>query len=341
MTPALRPLLSVVIPVHNEAAHLRPTIDALVEAVERSSLDAELVIVDDGSTDGSADVARDAVGTRLPLRLVSQANAGRFAARRSGIGEARAEHVLLLDARVRIRPDALEFARARVEAGDVVWTGHVDVHSDGNLYGLFWQLLAELAWFDYFREPREMSFGADVFDRFPKGTTCFLAPRRLLVDATEAFESRYADLRHANDDTPLIRWIAERERIHISPRFACDYRPRTTLAAFARHSFHRGVVFVDGHGRPESRFFPAVVAFYPASLLLAVAAARRPVVAVGVSVAASATAAVLGLARKREPREVTALAALAPVYGLFHGAGMWRGLLMLSGRRGGRAGSPP
>ncbi len=194
--------------------------------------------------------------------------------------------------------------------------------------------LAELAWFDYFRRPRTVSFGVEDFDRYPKGTTCFLAPRGLLLDAIDASRTRYADARHVNDDTPLIRWIAEREPIHVSPEFACDYRPRTTLRGFLRHSFHRGVVFVDGHGRRESRFFPVVVAFYPATVLLALATVRLTPIAIGAVAVVSVGAAGLGIVRQRSAREVTALALLSPLYALLHGAGMWRGLLMLAVGRG-------
>jgi glycosyltransferase involved in cell wall biosynthesis len=334
----MTPTLSVVMPVYNEAAHLPATIEALIAAIERSDFEAELILVDDGSTDGSAIVARNAVAERLPLHVLSQPNLGRLAARRSGVQAARAELVLLLDGRVRPDADALIFVRSRVKAGERVWTSHVRVDAEGNLYGIFWQLLAELAWFDYFRQPRTVSFGAADFDRYPKGTTCFLAPREILLEAIAAYRTRYVDPRQANDDTPLIRWIAERERIHISPRFGCDYRPRTTLSAFLRHSFHRGVVFVDGHGRRESRFFPVVAAFYPASLLLALAALRKPLIPIPVAAVSSLTALGFGVARRRRPRELASLALLTPVYGLAHGAGMWRGLAMLVDprRRNGR-----
>src|SRR5919201_3705858 len=46
--------LSVVIPVFNEASHLGDTMDHLVAAIETSGFDAEVIVVDDGSTDGSA-----------------------------------------------------------------------------------------------------------------------------------------------------------------------------------------------------------------------------------------------------------------------------------------------
>ena len=131
------------------------------------------------------------------------------------------------------------------------------------------------------------SFGAEDFDRYPKGTTCFLAPRALARWPRSSIpQLGMRTCGYANDDTPLIRWIAERERIHLSPSFACDYQPRTTLRRVPRDTaVHRGTVFLDGHGRPESRFFPVVVAFYPGERR-----ARARVARAGRSVAPAALA---------------------------------------------------
>ena len=309
------------------------TIDALVDAVERSAFDAELVLVDDGSTDASADVVREALAGRLPLTVVAQANAGRFAARRAGLEAAKGTSVLLLDGRVRLRPESLSYVHDRVSSGEAVWNGHVHVDTDGNPYGAFWNVLAELAWADYFDDPRTTSYGADDFDRFPKGTTCFLAPRQLLSEAHAAFRSGYADVRHANDDTPLIRWIAGRQRINLSPSFACDYRPRATFGSFLRHSAHRGTVFVDGHGRPESRFFPVTAAFFPISAGLALASLRRPVLVPAVAAATVAAAGAVAARSGRSVFETASFAGLAPVYAVAHGSGMWRGLALLARNR--------
>lgn len=325
--------LSVVMPVFNEGRDLPATIEALVEAVGRSELETELVLVDDGSTDGSAEIAAAELGGRLPLKVVSQPNRGRLLARRAGVERAGGDWVLLLDGRVRVHPDSLAFGRRRIAEDAPVWTGHVDVEAKGSPYGTFWKLIAELAWPEYFDDPRETSFGSAEFDRFPKGTTCFLAPRQLLLEAMDAFRSRYPDARHANDDTPLLRWIADREPIHVAPSFRCSYRPRATLRTFLRHSRHRGVVFLDGHGRPESRFFPVVVAFFPVSGLLALAALRRPALVPRLALATSLLASGFGFARRRSPAEVASLALLTPLYAVAHGLGMWQGLLMAVGSR--------
>lgn len=325
--------LSVVMPVHDEAANLRATIGALADAVERSGFAADLVLVDDGSTDGSPKVAREAAGSRLALTVVAQENRGRFEARRSGVAAAQGKWVLLLDGRVRLRPESLAFVEPRLRAGEGIWNGHVYVNTEGNPYGAFSNVLVELAWRHYFADPRTTSYGLDDFDLFPKGTTCFLAPRDLVADALDAFRSGYSDHRHANDDMPVIRWIAARDRIHISPSFACDYQPRATLGSFVRHSLHRGTVFLDGHGRRESRFFPLAAAFFPVSAVLGVAALRRPSLVPAIAATTSAAAATVAAAAGRSAFETASVAALAPVYAAAHGAGMWRGLALLARHR--------
>lgn len=333
--------LSVVIPVYNARNNIAETIEAAVTAVERAgSLSAEIMLVDDGSSDGSAAVGEEACAERLPFRVLAQSNQGRFEARRAGVEAASGGWILLLDSRVSLTPDALRFVAERAARGERVWTGHVDIPVDRNPYGVFWKLLAELAWDDYFARPRTTSFGVANFDRYPKGTGCFFTPRQLLLDAIGAFRSRYADLRYANDDAPLIRWIAEREPIHVSPHFSGVYVARTRFRAFVRHAFHRGTVFLDGHGRAESRFYPVAVGFYPASALLVLAAIRRPLLVPLAVAAVGVAAGAFGLTRRRTAFEVASLAMATPVYAVAHGAGMWRGLGLLIRDRLARDTSP-
>ena len=333
MTSARRPELSVVIPVHNEAPHLGATLDALVEAVERSGFDAELVLVDDGSMDGSADAARAALDGRLPLSVVAQPNRGRFQAVRQGLRRAAAGQVLVLGSRVRLRPDSLVFVRERRQAGELVWVGHVHIDTAGNPYGRFQNVLTEIAWREYFDRPRTTSFGAEDFDHYPKGSGCLFGPRTLLVEAFAEVPTRYADPRHANDDTPMLRRLVASERIHVSPSFASDYAPRGTFRRFVSHSLHRGTVFFDGHGRRESRFFPFVLAFFPVSGGLALASLFRPLLA-PISVAGLAAGAGAAAAAARRPRgDVAIVALLSPVWAAAFGAGLWRGLAMAVAKR--------
>lgn len=322
------PTLSIVIPVYNEPHWIGPIVKDLTIAVERSAFkQPELVIVDDGS-DEETQQALAALSTPFPLRLLRQANSGRFAARRAGVETAKGDLVLLLDARVSIGADALAFVSSRWREGDPlpIWNAHVDIELDGNPYARFWNVLTTWAFRDYLADPRTTSYGLEEFDRYPKGTTCFLAPRTELLAAIASFQSYYEDVRNANDDTPIIRTLASRRRINISPGFSCLYRSRDSLCPFLRHAFHRGGVFVDGYGRPGTRFFRVIVAFYPSSLLAIMLAVRRPRAALAGVALAPASAAGIGVKLKRPRADIAALAALGPLWLCSFAMGMWRGL---------------
>lgn len=334
---------SIVIPVYNEPEWLGVVVNDLAVALQRSAFAArtELVLVDDGSDQATRDAIERLDGP-FPIRVVRQENAGRFVARRTGIEAAAGETVMLIDSRVSIGETALGFVADEVAAGRRVWNAHVDIELRGNPFARFWNVLTELAFREYFGNPRTTSFGLEEFDRFPKGTTCFLAPRELLLGAISSFESAFEDPRDANDDTILIRWIAKRERINISPSFNVLYRSRDALRPFLRHAYHRGGVFVDGYGRPGTRFFPAIAAFFPISVVAAVVAVRRPRAATALAAAAPLGAGSATFAIRRSFADAVTLAWLTPLFACVYGAGMWRGLgLAIRARYGpGRAGRP-
>jgi len=88
--PLRRPLVSVVIPCFNHARFLG---EAIESALAQTYAPIEIVVVDDGSMDNSAEVAQ-----RYPVRLVRQANQGLAAAGNAGIRASRGEFVVRLDA---------------------------------------------------------------------------------------------------------------------------------------------------------------------------------------------------------------------------------------------------
>jgi glycosyltransferase involved in cell wall biosynthesis len=91
-TPALGPLVSAVIPAYNTERYLRRAIDSVLAQTYRP---IECIVVDDGSTDRSAQIARS-YGERV--RCIAQRNAGASAARNTGIQAAQGEYIAFLDA---------------------------------------------------------------------------------------------------------------------------------------------------------------------------------------------------------------------------------------------------
>jgi hypothetical protein len=322
---ARTPSISVVVPVYNEPDWIVRSVSRVAEELLSSRWrDPEIVIVDDGSTDDTSRVV-DQLSVGVPLRVIHQDNRGRFEARRTGLQAARGEFVLFVDARVLVDVGSLDVAIDRIATGAEVWNGHCNVSLSGNVFAYFWDAVARIFWARYLSNPKTTSYGLEEFDAFPKGTTCFLGPRRLLLEGYAAFTSYYTEARHVNDDTTLIRLIAGQSRIWISPDFSCHYESRDTLRRFVPHVYHRGIVLVDGHLRRGAQLAPAIVAFYPVSLAVVLATGRwrsAPLVALA---AAAAGAAGAGMVRRLPAGHVVALAVVTPIFAVPYGLGIWMG----------------
>lgn len=332
------PALSVVIPAFNSAPWLPSTLDALAEAVRRSGRATEVIVVDDGSTDDTADAVRVAART-FPgvLGVVSQDNRGRFLARWEGMARARADVVMLLDSRVLIHPDALTHVLRDADGATSggAWNASVVTDPSAPLVGHFWEVPTHVFWGRYLRDPRPMVLTGENFDDAPKGTTMFLGRAAVLRDAfTEAWPE--GDARLVSDDTKVLRVIARRWGIRLDPEFSATYRPRTSLRGFVRHTYDRGTLFVDSYaGTTALR-----------SIVL-VALAALPLAVLGILVwliVAGAWATALGLllvgilvallpmlpaARNRCPaRGLIAYAVCLPVFVVPFWAGLVRGIVL-------------
>lgn len=88
--------VSVIIPLFNKSEAIARTLDSLIAQTRAPD---ELIIVDDGSTDGSAKIARDALAdAKFPFRIIEQGNSGVSTARNAGAALARSNYIAFLDA---------------------------------------------------------------------------------------------------------------------------------------------------------------------------------------------------------------------------------------------------
>jgi glycosyltransferase involved in cell wall biosynthesis len=115
-------LLSIIVPVYNEVRTIRAVIDRLL------SIDLpvarEILVVDDGSTDGTRAVLRQVEGEQLPLKvLLAERNEGKGSAIRRGLREARGSVIAIQDADLELDPNQLAALVAPILRGetDVVY----------------------------------------------------------------------------------------------------------------------------------------------------------------------------------------------------------------------------
>ncbi len=109
------PRYSIVCAAYNVERYIDATIASVVA---QSESDWEMVIVDDGSTDATADRIRGHADRRI--RLIRQANGGPSAARNAGIAASRGARLLMLDADDLLHPAALASLGAALDAGGAI-----------------------------------------------------------------------------------------------------------------------------------------------------------------------------------------------------------------------------
>ena len=90
--------VTVVLPVHNEAGHLRAEVDRVEAALEASAHSFEILVVDDGSTDGSLDELADLVASDAVRVIRFAENRGSGSARKAGTRAAHGRVVVWTDA---------------------------------------------------------------------------------------------------------------------------------------------------------------------------------------------------------------------------------------------------
>jgi hypothetical protein len=130
LAPTVAPFVSVVLPCWNNAATIER---ALASALELRSVPLEVIVIDDGSTDGTPEIVRRIAAADPRLRLeVLPDNGGVSVARNRGLELVRGEWLTLLDADDAFAPGGLERLVSAAQAGDALAVIGQQVWTDGS-----------------------------------------------------------------------------------------------------------------------------------------------------------------------------------------------------------------
>lgn len=159
-------VVSVIVPVYNEATH----VDELLRAIEASPVKKEIIIVDDGSTDGTREKLQSLPVTADVTVVFHEKNCGKGAAIRTALGYARGEYILIQDSDLEYDPQDYPALLLPLESGEanVVYGVRPDRPERGLRFFLGAKLLTHLA---------NLLYGAGIHDE----ATCYKVFRRSVL----------------------------------------------------------------------------------------------------------------------------------------------------------------
>ena len=110
--------VSVVVPVYNEVESLPHLIEAIASAIQPSGLSYQIICVDDGSKDGSADLLKQLASSRDDLcAVILRRNYGQTAAMSAGFDRARGRAIVTLDGDLQNDPADIPLLLAKLDEG--------------------------------------------------------------------------------------------------------------------------------------------------------------------------------------------------------------------------------
>ena len=104
--------VSVVIPVYNTEKYVREAIESIIH---QSLKELEIIIINDGSTDGSPEILKEISNTDHRIQVYTQTNQGQSTARNFGISHARGKYIYFMDSDDLLEEDALEACYLKCE----------------------------------------------------------------------------------------------------------------------------------------------------------------------------------------------------------------------------------
>ncbi len=118
-----RPRLSVIIPAFNESARILPTLERTTDYLRQQSWRWEIIVVDDGSSDGTGEVVTEWARGMENARLISRPHFGKGWAVRAGMLEAAGEYCFMCDADLAMPIEWLGRFVERMDAGEDIVIG--------------------------------------------------------------------------------------------------------------------------------------------------------------------------------------------------------------------------
>lgn len=234
------PLITVLIPVYNEARHIAQTLDSVQGQTYRP---LEILVIDDGSTDGTREIV-----LRYPeIALLQQRHLGKARAVNAGAGQARGELLFFIDGDLVLDPDYVEKLAEPILQGRCLGTCHTEerVANPDNPWSRCLQARSGLP------PERRLEITAQEMEA---GSTVYRAVGRERFLSVGGFD----DTGHSDDQT---LWGKLGQRALFVPGTGCShYNPETMGEVFSAGVWGGKTILLGRGPRSLLSFSPPLVA---------------------------------------------------------------------------------
>ena len=123
-------MITIIIPMYNAKLYIEKCVESIIQQTYNN---IEIIIVDDGSTDGSKTLCDELVQKDSRIHVIHKPNGGVSSARNRGLEVAKGENVMFVDADDYLKPDLCDKLLAKIEEADLVIGGYEQVTKAGSI----------------------------------------------------------------------------------------------------------------------------------------------------------------------------------------------------------------
>lgn len=245
--------IAAIIPTYNSRGYLELLIRKLADF---SGLIDEIVVVNDGSTDSTSvylGELRETWASDVVLRLVENpTNKGRYESRLVGAKSTDCSHLIFCDVRLDVSFENIKSIRKLLEQWCCLMP-MIAIDEFRSIYSLYWKRTHQ--WLfpkNYVFDGEGLVINLENFERYTKGTGGLVCLKSDFLGACESMQGGHV----LSDDIFLLKFLAEKRGVFVSPTYTIDWEPRQNLLEFAMRMFERGPGFVEYNlVNVRSRFF--------------------------------------------------------------------------------------
>ncbi len=223
--------ISIIIPIYNRESYLDRCISSVLNQKDISS---EIILVDDGSTDGSLSICEKYAAEHSNIRIIHKENGGISSARNAGLDTVTGDYIFFLDSDDCLVNDSLNVMQKELESHDVDYViGNFErVHIDGTFYSssnmpddIKNSIINENTFWKYAENPKSYLLFVALWAKLYK---------------KEVWDSiRFPDVRFAEDEFVLPDILSKTKNIYVTDFVVYKQTASNTSLVRSDYNFHK------------------------------------------------------------------------------------------------------